>query len=141
MRQDSQDGRPLRPRKCLEPETNLGGHHRETTENSQVKQVQHVTRSEVLHAASCRSRLARAVGNLFSRPQCSPPAPVPPAARSIAADRGWRGCCHITVCIIDSRDDDIFETILAVVMAGLRQQAARPWSCHAGAASGDSPLR
>lgn len=31
------------------------------------------------------------------------------------------------------RDDDIFESILGVVMAGLRQQAPRPCSCHAPA--------
>jgi AcrR family transcriptional regulator len=31
------------------------------------------------------------------------------------------------------RDDDIFESILGVVMAGLRQQAPRPCSCHASA--------
>jgi TetR/AcrR family transcriptional regulator, tetracycline repressor protein len=29
------------------------------------------------------------------------------------------------------RDDDIFESILGVVMAGLRQQAPKPCSCHA----------
>jgi TetR/AcrR family transcriptional regulator, tetracycline repressor protein len=39
------------------------------------------------------------------------------------------------------RDDDIFETILGVVMAGLRQQAPRPCSCHASAVPGDSPPR
>ena len=33
----------------------------------------------------------------------------------------------------DVRDEDIFETILSVVMAGLRLQAPRPCSCHAPA--------
>ena len=31
------------------------------------------------------------------------------------------------------RDDDIFETILGLVLAGLRQQAPKPCSCHAPA--------
>jgi len=33
------------------------------------------------------------------------------------------------------RDDDIFESILSIVIAGLRQQARRPCACHAPAVS------
>lgn len=40
-------------RKCPEVETDLAGRRRETTENPQVTQHQHVTRSETLQLVVC----------------------------------------------------------------------------------------
>jgi hypothetical protein len=51
---------------------------------------------------------------------------------SVSRDQ-YPGIWQVRTLLPEVQDDDIFEAILATMLAGLRQQAPRPCACHAPA--------